>query len=37
MVNKRELAAVIKNHLHIQLQDPVNDIDIIFGAPVSGR
>lgn len=30
MVNKEELAAVIKNHLHIQLQDPVNDIDIIF-------
>ena len=37
MVNKEELAAVIKNHLHIQLQDPVNDIDIIFGTPVSGR
>jgi hypothetical protein len=37
MVNKEELAAVIKNHLHIQLQDPVNDIDIIFGTPVNGR
>jgi hypothetical protein len=31
MVNKEELAVVIKEQLHIQLQDPVNDLDIIFG------
>lgn len=30
MVNKEELAVVIKEQLHIQLQDPVNDLDIIF-------
>ena len=31
MVNKEELAVVIRDQLHIQLQDPVNDLDIIFG------
>lgn len=30
MVNKEELATVIKDQLHIQLQDPTNDLDIIF-------
>jgi hypothetical protein len=33
MVNKEELAVVIRDQLHIQLQDPVNDLDIIFGSP----
>ena len=32
MVNKEELALVIRDQLHIQLQDPVNDLDIIFGS-----
>ena len=31
MVDKEELGAVIKNQLHVQLQDPINDLDIIFG------
>lgn len=30
MVDKEELGAVIKNQLHVQLQDPINDLDIIF-------
>jgi hypothetical protein len=34
MVTKEELATVIKDQLHIQLQDPINDLDIIFGSYV---
>eukprot|EP00277_Geminigera_cryophila_P026466 CAMPEP_0179464206 /NCGR_PEP_ID=MMETSP0799-20121207/46095_1 /TAXON_ID=46947 /ORGANISM="Geminigera cryophila, Strain CCMP2564" /LENGTH=264 /DNA_ID=CAMNT_0021267903 /DNA_START=152 /DNA_END=946 /DNA_ORIENTATION=+ len=30
MVTKEELALVIKDQLHIQLTDPINDLDIIF-------
>jgi len=30
MVTKEELAIVIKDQLHIQLTDPINDLDIIF-------
>lgn len=33
MVDKEELATVIQNQLHIQLQDPINDLEIIFGQP----
>ena len=31
-VDKEELGVVLKDQLHIQLQDPVNDLDLIFGA-----
>ena len=31
MVDKEELGQVIKNQLQVQLQDPINDLDIIFG------
>jgi hypothetical protein len=28
--DKEELANIIKNQLHVQLTDPINDIDLIF-------
>jgi hypothetical protein len=30
-VDKEELGRVIKVQLNVQLQDPINDLDIIFG------
>ena len=31
MVDKEELGQVIRSQLQVQLQDPINDLDIIFG------